>query len=123
MIPGIEEYYQIIAEEVMEVLPYRWEYAKVEAVFHYMAYRFEGVCRGRTLGIRGFYVPEEAQAALIDLRELFRKAGKPVWGQVEFEFYPDGAFNVKWGYENCDADGNTIIVEEDEEAEEEVGEE
>lgn len=36
-----------------------------------------------------------------------------MWGQVTFEIEADGTFEMQFGYENCDGNGDTIFDEEE----------
>ncbi len=42
---------------------------------------------------------------------MFIEAGQPVWGQFVFWLSNAGQFDVKWGYENVDENGNTVFDE------------
>jgi hypothetical protein len=43
--------------------------------------------------------------AFDEIRELFKAAGKPLWGRAWFELHSDGKFKMDWSYDDYDADG------------------
>lgn len=112
MIEGIEPFYQRIAEAIQEAIPEEWATAKMDVIFYPGSSIYEGEFIRKSDGmLLSFETPDDAGRAFRELRKLFKASGKPLWGQACFELDADGKFNMKWGYENCDADGNTRFVE------------
>lgn len=111
MVEGIEQLYQQIADSIVEAIPEPWTEGKVEAIFYQGVIDFEAEYRTPEGKVKGFVTQKSGDRAFRELRRKFKEAGHPVWGQACFELKPDGKFNMKWGYENCDANGNTIFNE------------
>jgi hypothetical protein len=112
MIDGLEILYQQIVDSIKEAIPEPWSSAKVEAIFFSDSIDFETEYVSETGKFRGFATTMAGDRAFKQLRRRFKEAGKPVWGQACFELQSDGTFSMKWGYENCDANGDTIFDEE-----------
>jgi hypothetical protein len=113
MIDGIEQLYQEIAEAMLATIPEEWSSAKYEAIFFASAFVFEAEYTRAVDGkARSFLPLSSGDAALRQLRQLFKDAGKPLWGRVCFALSPDGATNVAWGYDQCDANGDAIFDED-----------
>jgi hypothetical protein len=64
--------------------------------------------------LRDFGTIVRGERAFRELRRKFKETGKPLWGQASFELHSDGKFKMKWGYDNCDENGDTIFNEEEE---------
>jgi hypothetical protein len=78
----------------------------MSAVFYRDHIAFEGEYTAAEGGrAKSFATPEAAERGFEEIRELFRQAGKPVWGRARFELRSDGTFNMNWGYDDCDEDG------------------
>jgi hypothetical protein len=119
VIDGIEPYYRRIAASMMDGLPRGWSAASFEArffpgssVYHAEFNRKDGVARSLD-------VTSDGPRAFRELRALFKSADRPLadrplWGQARFELRPDGTFNMTWGYEGCDAEGNCHFDEDEE---------
>jgi hypothetical protein len=107
MIEGIETIYQRIADAVVKQLPEDGMSARVDAVFFSDSSDYIGeyaLSSGRSVD---FEITMEVTRAFKELRRKFKEAGKPLWGQASFELQSDGKFTMKWGYDNCDENGNT----------------
>jgi hypothetical protein len=110
MIEGLELFYQQIAESMLEAIPEEWSTATFEATFFSDSSRYEAEYTRATDGLaRGFQPTDTGCRAFRHLRKKFKEAGKQVWGQACFELLPNGKFNMKWGYDNCDENGDTLF--------------
>jgi hypothetical protein len=115
MIPGIEPLYQEIAESMLASIPEEWSTATFDVLFFSHSTAFEAEYTRKADGLaRSFAPPRNGRRAFQRLRQLFKDAGKPLWGRATFELRPDGQFNIKWGYDNCDAQGNALFDEDEE---------
>lgn len=113
MIDGIEPLYQQVGDSIQNSIPEDWSSAKMEAIFYSDSITFFGEYVSQVdKRLKDFSTPRDAQRAIREIRRRFQQAGKPLWGQATFEVHADGKFNVKWGYENIDEEGNTIFDEE-----------
>lgn len=108
MIEGVEDAIQRIADGAVEAVPCPWTSASIGAIFYADNSDYMGDFVTPEGGVGGFVLSMEMILAFGEIRDRLREAGKPVWGQARMELTPDGKFSLKWGYENCDADGNTI---------------
>lgn len=85
-----------------------WTSAFVEVVYYPDTTDFSGdVVRpdGRLIAIElGF----DFLDAFDELRLLFRKSGQPMWGRARMDLMPHGKFTMQWGYDACDANGDTL---------------
>jgi len=113
MIEGIEEIYQRLADAMNKAITADWSSARSEAIFYPDNIEFNGEYMPVKGSPRSFKVSREMTNLFEDLRQKFKDAGKPLWGQAIFELNSDGKFNLKWGYDNCDENGNTIWNEEE----------
>jgi hypothetical protein len=115
MIEGIEPFYQQIAESIQEAIPEEWTTARMDVLFYADGESYEGeytrTADGKAVD---FATTRKAERAFRGLRNKFKEAGKPLWGQASFELDSDGKFHMQWGYDNCDENGNTIFNEEEE---------
>jgi len=115
MVDGIEQYYHQIAESMLAAIPDEFTTARFDAIFHAGSSTYEAEYLRKSDGVaRGFQPADEGDRAFRQLRKKFKEAGMPVWGQATFELHSDGKFNMKWGYENCDENGNTRFNEDEE---------
>jgi hypothetical protein len=106
MIKGIEPFYQQIADEIQDAIAETWGTAFVEVAFFEDGASFYGEYTiPRQVRPKSFEVTDPAQEALEDIRELFRRAKKPLWGRARFEINSDGKFNLTWDYDDCDEQG------------------
>jgi hypothetical protein len=106
MIDGIEAYYQRIADSMTEALPKGWAVAHFEVIFFPDHSVYEAEYLRKDGLARSFEPSEDGPRAFRELRALFKNAGRLLWGRAIFELRTDGTFDMKWGYEDCDADGN-----------------
>jgi hypothetical protein len=113
MIEGIEAIYQRIADSVVEQLPVGWTSARVDAVFFADSSDYVGEYASSSGRSVDFEITMEVTRGFKELRRKFKESGKPLWGQASFELHSDGKFNMKWGYNNCDENGNTIWDEQE----------
>jgi len=113
MIEGLQPLYLQIAESIQGSIEDEWSEAKIDAIFYDGSITYFGeykrVVDGKS---RGFATQSSGERAFRQIRKLFKEAGKPLWGQATFLLYPDGRFNMKWGYDSCDSNGNTIFDED-----------
>lgn len=112
MIEGIEPYFQRIANSLTETLPKGWTVAYFEAIFYPASSVYEAEYIRKDGVARSVEVTRDGPRAFRELRALFKKAGRSLWGRARFELRPDGTFNMTWGYEDCDADGNCHFDED-----------
>jgi len=114
MIEGLEQLYERIAKLIQEAIPEDWAMAKLEAVFYSdMSECIGEYTRASDGAARSFATGLAGQRAFRELRQRFKEAGQPLWGGAVFELSPDGKFNVKWIYDNCDEHGDTLWNEVD----------
>ncbi len=115
MIDGIEPLYQQIAESMIAAIPEEWSSARFDVFFVPGSCTYEAeFVRAADSASRSFQPTDDGNRAFRQLRKKFKEAGKRVWGRASFELRPDGKFNMKWGYDNCDENGDTIFNEEEE---------
>lgn len=115
MVEGIEAFYQQIAESMIEAIPEEWSVASFEAIFFPEGSVYEAEYTRKLDGkVRGFQPASGGSRAFRQLRKKFKDAEKPLWGKARFELRPDGTFNMNWGYDDCDRDGNALFDEEQE---------
>jgi hypothetical protein len=113
VIEGIESHFQRIADAMLVAIPEEWSVAEFHAIFFpdFSVYEAEYV-RPSDGVARGFPMTSDGDRAIREIREAFRQAGHPLWGQIRFVLRSNGTFNAYWGYEKCDANGDTIWDEE-----------
>ena len=113
MIEGIELFYQQIAEAMIESIPEEWSSATFEAFFYPKSSSYEGEYTRKADGVARDFPPASGGCrAFRQLRKKFKDAGKPLWGRASFVLQADGTFNMKWIYDDCDHEGNTLFNEE-----------
>lgn len=112
MIDGIEAYYQRVADSIVESIHDEWVEARVDAVFYSDGITFLGEYTRADGVLRSFETGRSGDKALRELRSRFKDARQPVWGQAHFELCADGKFNMRFGYENCDSNGDTVFDED-----------
>lgn len=108
MIDGIEMIYQQIADEMVSDLPAGWRQAKIDAVYYPEGADYDGEYITEAGKERSGGVTIKATQVFDELRRKFKDAGHRVWGRATFELHSDGAFNMKWDYDNCDENGDKI---------------
>ena len=112
MIDGLEPFYQRIAESIQAAVRGQWTSARMDAIFYDDSILYFGEYLSATDGLpRDFETSSAAERAFEAIRRRFKETGQPLWGQACFVLQSDGKFNVKWGYENCDEQGNTKFDE------------
>jgi hypothetical protein len=115
VLPGLEALFQEIAESIVAGIPEEWSTARFEAIYFSDSSLYEAEYSRKTDGVpRSFEPAEEGIDAFDALRQRFVDAGQPVWGRAVLELNHDGTFGIKWGYDDCDANGDTIFDEEQE---------
>jgi hypothetical protein len=108
MMVGLEALYQEIADAMKEAIPEEWSTARIEAIFYPECIQYDGEYTRKADGaLRSFCTNERGERAFEELRNKFQEAGEPLWGQARFELRADGKFTMKWGYDNCDENGDT----------------
>ena len=112
MVPGIEEFYQIIGSSIVAAIPEKWTHAKMYAVFYSDHILYDGEYLLLNGEKRSFSTPIEAERAFRRIRELFKEAQQPLWCRASFELTPEGKFSTKWGYDDCDEKGFARFNEE-----------
>lgn len=113
MLPNIEMYYERIADAIIDNLPDEWSDARITAIFYSDSITWEPEFQMTNGKLQSFDVSMKLTRAFRELRQKFKEAGQPLWGQASFELQADGKFNMKWGYDNCDENGDTIWDEEE----------
>ncbi len=113
MIVEIEEFYRKIADEIAISIPDDWTSSSCEVTFYSDSIEYYGIYTNVDGVLDSFSVSRELSKTFKELRRKFKEVGQPVWGQATFELLADGKFNMKWGYENCDVNGNTIYNSEE----------
>ena len=113
MTEGIEESYANIADAIVTAVPEPWTEAKVEAIFFADSIDFEAEYKSEAGKDRSFAVSMAGTRAFRELRRRFKDAGQPVWGQACFVLRANGKFSMKWGYDNCDENGDTVFSAEE----------
>lgn len=108
MVPGIEAFYELVANEMVKNIPSPWRQSRIDAIFYPENSEYHGEYVSQSGKDRSFFVSDKVTRAIRDLRMRFKAAGQRVWGQLTFLLNPDGSFNVKWGYDSCDENGDTI---------------
>ena len=113
MIPNIENFYERIANEILHALPDSWQKAQVNAIFYGDSITWEPEYVTVAGELKSLDISMNLIRAFKELRRAFKDAGQPLWGQALFELEPSGKFNMKWGYDNCDEQGDTIWNEDE----------
>jgi hypothetical protein len=115
MIPGSEELFKTIAKSMIETIPEEWSSAQYDVIFFPDGSLYEAEYKRKADGVsRGFSPASEGARAFRRLRQLFREMGKPLWGRATFTLHPRGKFNISWGYDDCDENGDALFNEEQE---------
>lgn len=114
MIDGLDSLYQQLAQSIHVAIKDDWISAQVDAIFYDESSSYFGeYVRKSDSALLSFATDFDGGSAIRQIRRKFSEAGKPLWGQFCFQLNPDGVFNVKFGYENCDNSGNTIFDAEE----------
>ncbi len=107
MIPGIEAFYQRIADAMTVAIPEDWSVAEYHALFYPDGSTYEAEYVRQVDGRAISFLPADGgDRAVREMRKAFRQAGHPLWGQVRFVLRSDGSFKAQWGYDGCDANGD-----------------
>lgn len=107
MIEGSELLYQRIADAMASAIPEAWSAARFDAFFFPGASVYEAEYNRESDGVARDFQPDgDGLRAFRELRRLFLSVGRPPWGRATFELRPAGTFNVQWGYDGCDANGD-----------------
>lgn len=113
MIPGIEPFFQRIANAITTAIPEPWTLAEFHAMFFADGSTYEAeYVRQADGAARSISPKDDGNRAVRELRKAFSQARHPVWGQVRFILRSDGPFNVEWGYQGCDVNGDLPFDEE-----------
>ena len=115
MVEGIEPLYQRIAESIAQSIDGPWTTAWMDAIFFpgHNFYSGEYVSPGSGKH-KSFDTDIAAERGFKEIRQLFKRAGKPLWCSARFELHSDGKFKMDWGYEDCDENGFAKFDEEKE---------
>lgn len=115
MIVGIEPFYQEIAKSIEDAVPEEWTSAKMEAIFYPDSSTYFGEYVRKADGkLRDFGTTGLGERAFREIRKKFKDVGKKPWGRAAFELFPDGRFNMEFGYDSCDRNGDTLFNEDEE---------
>jgi hypothetical protein len=115
MIDGIESLFQMIAESIQDAIPENWDTATMDVIFYPGSSIYLGEYTRKADGApRSFGTTKSGERAFRELRNKFKESGKQLWGQAYFELHSDGKFDMKWGYDDCDENGDTRFDEEKE---------
>ena len=80
----------------------------MEAIFYSGSSTYLGEYTRKADGkLRSFATASSGERGFRELRKKFKQAGKPLWGSACFEMQSSGRFNMKFGYEDCDENGDT----------------
>lgn len=109
LIHGIDKVYQAIADGIVDEMPELWRSARIDVTFYDGLVDFDGEFVANDGVSRSFNV--NVQDTIFQLRRMFIEARQPLWGQFVFLLSSAGQFDVKWGYENIDENGNTVFDE------------
>ena len=112
MMEHVEEMYSVIGQAIVDSISSDWVTANVEAEFFPHSTLLFGDYELPTGSMVSFDLGNELVVAFEELRKRFKETGQPLWGRATFKLSADGAFRLLWGYDNCDADGNSICSEE-----------
>lgn len=113
MIEGIEPLYQAIGEAVQASIEDEWVTAVVEATFYTEHVHFHSYYTTQAGSEpKDFELTAPGCTAFLDVRDLFRNAGKPLWCRARFEMDAEGKFKMDWGYDDCDENGFAHFREE-----------
>lgn len=107
MIPEIESFYNRIAAAIVDAIAEPWLNASIEVTFYPESSSCSAEYRRPDGKLRSVGLQMDGVRAFRELRRKFKECGKPLWGQATFYIEPSGRFNMKWGYENLDENGNT----------------
>src|SRR4051812_32996458 len=106
MIPGIEQHFDRIIAAMRVGLPDGWTSAEFNARFFPAAAVFEAEYVSPD-GTAANYQPDaDGEAAVRDLRQLFRQAGQPVWSEAWFILPAEGSLKLRFSRVGCDANGD-----------------
>ena len=117
MLPGLEPLFQEIADSMVAAIPEEWSTARVEAIYFSDSSVYEAEYTRKADGVpRDFETPEQCLDAF-DVRrdnDLSTPDSRCGGGPCLNSNQVDGTFRVKWGYDDCDANGDTIFDEDQE---------
>jgi hypothetical protein len=107
MIPDIESYYGRIAQAIVDAIPEAWINATIEVTFYPESSQYSAEYRRPDGKLRSVGLSMDGGRAFRELRKQFKEHGQRLWGQATFYIEPSGKFNMKWGYDNLDENGDT----------------
>lgn len=106
MIEGIEEFYQRIADSIVDAISEEWSIATVEATFYPDGEDYYCEYVRAVDGVPRSFLPSCCREEVFrQLRQKFKKDQKPLWGSAKFELSSDGKFKMNWNYDDCDEQG------------------
>ena len=105
MVEGIEKYFQQLAEAAQEAIQEEWSKLRIESE-HYPEF-FQEYCEywKESGGVENTFSSVAISRCLIEMRQLFKEAEKPLWGRFIFELDNKGDFEVDFDFDNCDENG------------------
>ncbi len=114
MIPGIERFYQRIADSMVPEIPEEWTTARYDVVFYpgNSIYEAEYV-RAADGKARSLSPTNDGPRCFRELRKAFKEAGQSLWGRAQFLIDRNGQFKMNWDYDRCDERGNAIYIHEE----------
>ncbi len=115
MVDGVEPLYRKVAESITGKIRDPWSTAWVDAIFYpdQIFFSCEYVSNAGDKH-KSVATDIEGERAFRKIRELFRLAGKPLWGRARFELHADGKFKMDFDYDDCDESGFARFDEEKE---------
>ena len=88
----------MIAKSIPDRIGEAWSTARIDTIFYpdSIFYSGEYIAPGNEKP-KSFPIDREATRAFVQIRELFKLAGKPLWCRASFEIHSDGKFKMNWG--------------------------
>jgi hypothetical protein len=113
MIEGLDLLFEPIGKSIQDAIPDDWLIAWIDVVFYSEHARFWGeYLPSSGPPSKSFTTTRECRAAFEGIRQKFKDAGKALWCRAHFELQANGKFDMKWGYDGCDAAGFAKFDEE-----------
>src|SRR5215208_3561139 len=109
----METLYQEIAESMAERIFEPWVTAWMDAIFFPGSMFYSAEYAAPEGGKhKSFATDIVAERAFEQIRESFKRAGKPLWGRARFELHANGKFKMDFAYDDCDEKGFAKFDEE-----------